>query len=163
VGEEISITLEKEGYQSYLVAGVVPAAEPPVLTLSLATVERIETLHGLVMSPYPMEGTGDLIVVSAVPSPFPGITLDLGEATGKGFYYDEGGMWDADLTATTSYGFGPWGGFTEVSPGEVQVELGGTADGCVPVTGWPGDVDNSVRMPIRAGYLTHTIVSCEAP
>lgn len=98
MGEEISITLEKEGYQSYLVAAVVPA-EPPVLTLSIATVERIERLHGLVMSPYPMKGSGDLIVVSIVTSPFPGIALDLDEATGKASYYDEEGNWDADLTA----------------------------------------------------------------
>ena len=58
------------------------------------------------------------------------------------------------------------GGFTEVSPGVVQVEIGGTAQNCVrllSISGWPGDVANSVRMPIREGYLTSVQVTCDAP
>ena len=60
---------------------------------------------------------------------FAGATFDLGDATGQVFYYDDQGNWDADLTATTTYGGGPWGGFTEVSPSVVQVEIGGRGGG----------------------------------
>ncbi|MGB5695718.1 MAG: hypothetical protein WBM46_08710 [Polyangiales bacterium] len=157
VGQELSATFEKEGYASYVVPVVIPA-DPAVLTFGMATVERWEALHDLVMSPFPLEGTGDIVVVST--PGFAGATLDLGDATGKVYYYNEEGNWDADLPATTSYG---WGGFTEVSPGEVQVDFGGTAEGCIPTVGWPGDVENSVRMPIRAGYITDVFVSCNVP
>lgn len=157
VAQEVSFTLEKEGYQSYIMTGVA-TTEPGELTLGMSTVQRIEDMHTFVMSPYPMEGTGDIVVISE--PKLEGETLSLTGGTGKVFYYNALGNWDASLTATSSWG---WGGFTEVSPGEVQVELGGTATGCTVTLGWPGDVANSVRMPIRAGYLTQVYVSCEAP
>jgi len=162
LNQETSVTVEKEGYQSELLAALL-SDEPPVYTNGLGTVERYESLHGLVGSPYPMEGTGDIIASWASLGPFPGATLDLNDATAVGFYYDEEGNWDADLMATTTYALGPKGGFSEVSPGVVQVEFGGTAEGCVPLTGWPGDVDNSVRLPVRAGYSSEFVVSCDTP
>ena len=157
VGQELSVTLEKEGFMPYLIPFVVPEAPPP-FTLGMGSLERFEFLYGLVMSPYPPEGTGSIVIV--VEPPLAGRTFDLGDATSKAFYYDEQGNWDADLTETTSWG---WGGFTEVGPGEVQVEFGGTAEGCVGTTGWPGNVENSIRMPIRAGYNNQISVSCSGP
>jgi hypothetical protein len=167
--QETSFTVAKEGFAKYLLPAVMPAQTTPIL-FSMATEQRIEDMHALVMSPYPMEGTGDIAIVMEAGSAFAGATFDLGDATGKVFYYDAQGNWHAEFTATTTYGGGPWGGFTEVSPGEVspgevQVEFGGTAMGCVglSVSGWPGDVENSVRMPIRAGYQSQVQVSCNAP
>jgi hypothetical protein len=159
VGQEISATFEKEGYASYLLPGVF-SEDPDVFSFGMATEDRIDEQHQLVMSPYPMEGTGDLAII--LDPAFAGATFDLGDAAGKVFYHDEQGNWDADLTATLSWG---WGGFTEVSPGEVQVEFGGTAEGCVPTIaiGWPGDVENSVRVPIQVGYVSEISVACDAP
>ena len=162
VNRETSVTIAKEGYQAEILAAVL-SEEPPVYTNGLGTVERLEFLHGLVGSPYPMEGTGLIIASWAGLGAFPGATLDLDDATAIGFYYDEDGNWDADLTETTGYALAPKGGFTEVSPGVVQVEFGGTAEDCVPATGWPGDVDNSVRMPVRAGYASEFLLSCDVP
>jgi len=163
LNQETSVTMEKDGFQSELLAALL-TEEPPLFTNGLGTVARYESLHGLVESPYPMEGTGDIIATWLDLGAFPGATLDLTEpATGKRFYYDEEGNWDADLTETTSYPLGPKGGFTEVSPGVVQVAFGGTAEGCVPLVGWPGGVDNSVRVPVRAGYASEFVLSCDAP
>ena len=157
VGEEISVTFEKEGYMPYLIPFVVPEA-PATFTLGMGSLSRFEFLYGLVMSPYPPEGTGS-IVITADP-PIAGVTFALSDATAKAFYYDEEGNWDADLTETTSWG---WGGFTEVSPGEVQVEIGGAAQGCTSTAGWPGDAENTFMMPIRAGYNNQISVVCNAP
>lgn len=157
VGEELSATFEKEGYMPYLIPVAVPE-NPPLFTLGMGSLSRFELLYDLVMSPFPPEGTGAIVIV--VEPTMAGATFDLGSAAGKAFYYDEEGNWDADLTETTSWG---WGGFTEVNPGEVQVEFGGTAQGCIATTGWPGDVENSVRMPIRAGYNNQISVTCDTP
>jgi hypothetical protein len=168
IDQEFSFTLEKEGYAPYLLAGVMPA-EPEMFTaFGMATDERIAYHHELVMSPYPMEGTGSVIVLteprfSTIPTGcvgVAGVTFDLGYAAGKVYYYDEQGNWDADLSATSCWG---WGGFTEVPPGEVQVEIGGNAENCVVLSGWPGELENSVRTPIRAGYLSWLHVSCDVP
>lgn len=161
--EQFSMTFEKEGYQSELVAFLL-SEEPPVFINGLGTVERMEFLHGLVGSPYPMEGTGDILVAWA--GALPGATFVLVEpATGKSFYYNEEGNWDADLTATTTYPLGPKGGFTEVSPGEAGVVafgVGGTASACVRLNGWPGGF-GSTKVPIRAGYLSEVILTCDLP
>jgi hypothetical protein len=160
--QETSVTIEKEGYQRELLAALL-SEDTPVFTNGLGTVERLELQHGLVGSPYPMEGTGDIIASWAELGSFPGATLDVSDAPAVGFYFDEDGNWDADLTETSNYALTPKGGFTEVTPGEAQVEFGGTAEGCVPLTGWPGDVDNSVRVPVRAGYLSEFFLSCDVP
>jgi hypothetical protein len=114
-----------------------------------------------------MEGTGSVVVLteprfSTVFScvGVAGVTFDPGYAAGKRYYYDALGNWNASLTATSCWG---WGGFTEVSPGEVQIEIGGNAENCVVRSGWPGEVENSVRTPIRAGYVSWVHVSCDVP
>ncbi len=127
----------------------------------------MEFLHGLVGSPYPMEGTGDVLVSWAELGAFPGATFVLVEpGSGNRFYYNEEGNWDADLTATTNYPLAPKGGFTEVIPGDagvVQIGATGTAQSCLYLTGWPGAFGAAVRVPIRAGYLSEVIVSCDVP
>jgi len=164
VDQETSFTMAKEGFAQYLLPVVVSAAPAPI-PFSMATEQRIKDMHALVMSPFPMEGTGDVVIAMPRGSAFAGATFDLGDSSGKVFYYDDQGNWNAAFTETTTYGGGPWGGFTEVSPGEVQVEIGGTAQGCerLSISGWPGDVANSVRMPVREGYQSQIQVSCDAP
>jgi hypothetical protein len=163
IGEEVAYTTVKEGYASYLHAGVVPPV-PLQVKFGMADDTRMSYLHDLVMSPYPMEGTGEVIFfevdLDGPPGPFPGATLELIGSTGKAYYYNEDGDWDPDLTATTSNSLVPWGGFTEVTPGEVEVTWGGTAEDCILFKGWPSDKENTMRIPVMEGFTTVAEVTC---
>jgi hypothetical protein len=158
-GEEVAFTMVKEGYLKYMSAVVVPE-EPMQRHIGIATEERGAYLHDLLMSPYPMEGTGDILIAHVGGGAFPGATLELVGATGKGYYYNEEGDWDSDLTATTSYPFPAWGGFTEVSPGEVEITWGGTAEDCILSRGWLSDTENTMRLPVMAGFVSLQDVIC---
>ena len=154
--QEAAITLAKEGYASYLDSHIIPATGGTEAAV-LATYERLDAMHELVDSPYPMEGTGTLYVEAL--DAYVGATLALvGDATGKQWYRDENTDWDTDLTATTS---GGGGGFSELAPGTVQVDIGDAS--CTVIRGWPGDADNRLKLPIREGFLSRTDVRCEAP
>jgi hypothetical protein len=87
-----------------------------------------------------------------------GATLELIPEAGKGFYADENNDWSTELTATTSAGFG---GFSELEPGEYQIEIGGDVQNCEVYRGWLGDAPNRVRFVVRAGYRTKVRVDCE--
>ena len=147
-GQEIALTMEKEGFVPTIYTYVVPADGGRML-LGDATDARFEEMFGLVMSPYPMEGTGT-VWVSGSPE---GAVLTLLGATGKAFYADDDvkASWSLDLTAATANG---GGGFVEVPAGEYQVEVTGASENCFPVRGWPGDSENTVRMPVREGYFS---------
>jgi hypothetical protein len=153
--QEIALTMEKEGFGPYIYTYAVPAKASQLL-LGNATDARFEEMFGLVMSPYPMEGTGS-IWVSGSPE---GAMLTLLGATGKAFYADDDvkASWSLDLTAATANG---GGGFVEVPAGEYQVEVTGTSKSCFPVRGWPGDSENTVRMPVREGYLSSARMLCD--
>jgi len=153
-GQEISYTLEKEGYASYLYADIVPpdGSQP---TFVMLTDELLAKEHGRLMSPYPLEDKGEIAI--ELHPPFAGATFNLVDATGKAYYVDEEPSWNADLSATTSLGRG---GFVEVSAGVFQIELGGTAQDCVPRLAWPSDVENSIEIPVREGFRTFATVLC---
>jgi hypothetical protein len=86
------------------------------------------------------------------------MTVELRGASGTRFYMDEQLEWRVDLTESTSQSTA---GFTEVIPGdEYRIEFGGTADGCIPVRGWPSPFDNSVRFPVRENFLTDLRIAC---
>jgi hypothetical protein len=123
----------------------------------MSTTQRLADMHAIMMSPYPMEGTGDISIIS-IEGALPGATLEIAGSTAKRFYHDEDGNWDPELTATTS--FSAWGGFTEVSPGEVEITWGGTAEGCGVFKGWPSDKENTMRLPVMAGFLTQGDLTC---
>jgi len=155
---ETSYTLEKEGYGSYVAAVVMPA-EGRSHVFGMRSEEHLVAQYNRVGSQYPMVGMGRILL--ELTPPFAGATFELINATGKPYYYDEEGNWSPDLTETTSWG---WGGFVEVSPGVFQVKLGGTAERCAPgVVGWPGDVEDSIRFPVRAGYTTTAGWFCPPP
>ena len=124
-------------------------------TLKPLTEQYIAEMHSRVMSPYPMRGTGAVWVI--FDPPLAGATVELDAATGVRFYLDEESNWYPDLTATTARGRG---GVTEVTPGEVQVNVRGTADNCSIAFGWPSHGENSVRLPVREGYVTAVNMRC---
>jgi hypothetical protein len=153
---ETAYTLDaEENYGSYLVPRVVPPGGSGQ-AWSLPTNELFADRHDDVNAPYPMILTGTIII--SVEEPRAGTTFELVDATGTAFYADEEGQhWDPDLTATTS---GGRGGFAEVSPGEFQVRIGGTGEECWVGSGWPGDDGNSMRLPVREGYITRVVLGC---
>jgi hypothetical protein len=159
VNREVSYTMEKEGFVKHLRADVLAGDEYRPLTMS--TDAQIAAQYERVMSPYPMEGTGTILAQSFRDVlgvlPIAGPTFELVGAAGKAYYADEEGNWSLDLTATTSAGVG---GFVEVSPGEHELRISGTVGNCQVLRGWPSDSENTMRFPVREGYLTVTRWYC---
>ena len=154
---QISYTYTKDGYASALRTEVVDDTFVGGRTNWTLTDAEMERLSDLVATPYPYEGTGTLMVSAGLV----GATFELvGGASGKGFYNDAQGDPSLDLNSTTA---NEQGGFVEVAPGEVEVRLGGTATNCVAAFGWPGSEANTIRMPIKAGFVSWSSMSCEAP
>jgi len=154
---ETGYTMDKEGYTPWMHPHTIPADGAAALS-TIPAAQHTADGHNRVGSPYPMRGTGT-IAVSTNP-PFAGVTFELVAATGVAWYMDEEHGWSPDLSATTSRGAG---GFTEVTPGDVQVKLGGTADGCTPVSSASGEEPNSIRVPVREGYVSVVGVVCPPP
>jgi len=155
--EEVSYTFEKNGYGSYILADLV-RSDGEQRGMGMRSDPHLKEQYDRVMSPYPMRGTGRILL--QVSPGFAGVTFELVNATGQAYYYDEARNWSTALTETTDQG---WGGFVEVSPGDrFQVIYGGTAERCVPYVGWPGEA-NSVWFPVREGYTTTVDMSCPPP
>ena len=51
-------------------------------------------------------------------------------------------------------------GFYQFGIVDYRLEFGGRADGCIPVRGWGSPIENSVRFPVREGFLTDLRVAC---
>jgi hypothetical protein len=154
---QISYTYTKDGYVSALRTEVVDDTFVGGRTNWTLTDAEMKRQADLLMTPYPMQGTGTLVVDVGIIS---GATFELVPASGKGFYYDAQGEPSLDLDSTSTSGAG---GFVEVAPDEVEVRLGGTATNCVVAFGWPGSEANTVRMPIKAGFVSWSSLTCAAP
>jgi hypothetical protein len=152
---ETALSMDGAGLGAYIYMHILRDDEVP-LALGNATEARFEEMFGLVMSPYPMEGAG-AIWVSGLPE---GAMLTLVNGTGKPFYaeHDVKQSWNPNLSEATPRG---GGGFVEVAPGDYQVAITGTSKTCVPARGWPGDSENTARMPVREGYLSSTRMKCD--
>jgi hypothetical protein len=155
--QQISYTYTKDGYVSALRTEVVDDTFVGVRTNWTLTDAEMKRLADLLMTPYPYEGTGSIVVDVGLLS---GATFELVPASGTGFYYDAQGDPSLDLDSTSTSGAG---GFFEVAPGEVEVRLGGTATNCVAAFGWPGSEANTIRMPIKAGFVSWSGLICAAP
>jgi hypothetical protein len=156
---ETGFTSEGEAYAPVLQLADVPP-EGSSLRVGMLPDQFVSDVYDHMMSPYPMRGTGSILLRTS--QPFAGVTFDLVNATGKPFYVEEDGYsWSTELTATTSFGYG---GFAEVTPGDYQVKFGGTAEGCsTPVNSLPGDTENSVRVRVQEGYFTYASMACPPP
>jgi len=158
IGQDTGYTLDKEGYASWLAPTII-GANQTALGMNMATAQGVADGHAAVKSPYPMRGTGT-VGVQLFPG-FAGATFELVAATGTAFYMDTDAdyTWRSDLTETASIGIG---GFTELTPGEAQVNIGGTASGCTS-TDWPSSEADRIRAPVREGYVTLSGVTCPLP
>jgi len=172
--QKVSYTVEKEGYESllYPVLTGMAGADPNRGSSMYSDAWLADNFDNL-QSDYPMKDRGMILML--ITPRFAGVTFELVDATGTAFYKSEVDNWSPDLEATTSGGIGrerccAEGGFVDVVPGEYQVEIDGTAQGCILgsldglVEGWPGDAPNRVQVPVREGFSTRTVLSCaEAP
>lgn len=124
----------------------------------------VSLLAGILDTPYPFEGTG-VIAISTLVEPvdadgngIAGVTYTP-DQTLVSYYLDQDEIPRLDGTATAEPSGA--GGFIEVAAGTYEVTLGGTASNCVVVAGWPGSGESSVRLPVRAGFITQGIVTCD--
>lgn len=153
IEQEVALTVEKEGHVSLLGSEIVPP-NGSYTSFAPAREALYEERFQSVMSPYPMQGTG-AIVMNLLGS-VERATFELLGTTAKGFYYADPG-WDAELPHTQA---GAGGGFVEVVPGQYQIEVHG-AESCVVVRGWPGDSDTRIKLPVRAGYASTARINCD--
>lgn len=173
--QEILFTIEKEGYGKWLTADVSDETrEQGVVMRRMHTNAQLEAAAGQLGIEYPW--TGGIVGLVRYPTVVQGgVTFTPVGSTvdqvGDEFYYD-GTLeeYSVDLQATSAFdGVGYLlplgdGGFTEITPGEQQFEYGGTAGDCVVSWAWPGDTENTIRLPVREGYRTYGSMSdCTAP
>ena len=159
--QEVMVTVEKDGYGSLLGSEVVSADGSAFTSFAPKTDVRLGEQYERVMSPYPMaEGTGAiaLTINGLVEVNEPGATFELIGNGGKAYYRDANKDWSLDLTATSTDGVG---GFVEVTPGEYQIRVGGTAENCVVWRGWLSDLPNTVRVPVREGLTSVLRMNCD--
>ncbi len=158
---ETAYTAQKEGWAPAIFMEVISAESPSLRGMLVLPEEHVADEHERVGSPYPMQGTGTLMV--EINPNFAGVTFELANATSTEWYLDEGPIWSTDLMATTDV-VAAVGGFTEVTPGVVEVEIGGTAaQGCAPTEGWPAEAENTMRVVIREGYISAPGSTCPVP
>lgn len=144
---EIALTVIAEGFTPTLAPQTTTDVDLTMLQTAVLSDTIAALLAGVLGTPYPLGDVG-LIAISALTDPptdddngIPGVTYTL------------------DLMATTAPD--GVGGYIELSPGEYEITLGGTASNCVVVSGWPGSDDSSIRLPVRAGFFTQAFVTCE--
>ncbi len=168
VDREISFTVEKEGYGSQLRADVIPATGT-YIPFDIGTDASREANFEVLMSPYPMEGTGAIYAQADHGpqgiDPIAGATFEILGTTAKAYYVDEdedeNQFWSPSpglIVTTTEVGHG---GFVEVSPGEHLIEIGGAAENCAVVRGWVSPSENTIRVPVQEGHLTVARVDCD--
>lgn len=179
--QEVAITMEKDGYGPRLIPDVSDETWGPSggtdagpAAWRMYTDAQLTTIADQLGTTYPWQGGMVGLVWLSIPQgAHAGVTFTpVGstiDAVGESFYYDSAtGEYSLDLEATTAIPTGHLlplseGGFTEVTPGEQQFELGGTAGDCTrPSWGWPVDgAPNRIRVPVRDGYITYGSVICD--
>ncbi len=153
--QEISYTVSKDGYGPWFIADVTDETLRTTFWPMLSDAMLADDAESLGI-PYPY--TGGAFALQVVPS-MAGVTFDPLDETGVQYYVNEAGINTLGLTATTSEGRGA---VLELSPGEYQVEFGGTATNCTPGIAWPGDAANRIKVPVRVGHISYGSVNCDA-
>jgi len=156
---EVSYTITKEGFGSYLVSDVNDGNLEPWFWMY--DDEELARLAELMGTTYPWTDDGIIVMREFSREGFEySVMFDLVDQPNDAFYFLDGDTPSTDLDSTTDDGRG---GFTDVAPGEYEVELIG-ADFpvvCAAFTAWPSVVRNRVRVPIKAGYISYASMSCE--
>lgn len=149
---EVSYTITKEGYGSYLISDVNDGRVDH--RFIMYGDEELARLAPLMGTTYPWTDTG--IMILRVYSE-PGVVFDLVGQSDTPFYFSNGDTPSTELDATTADGRG---GFTDLAEGEYQVEFVDPQVLCRSFTAWPGDMDNRVKVPVKPGYISYASMAC---
>jgi len=160
VGKAFTFTLQKEGWPSYSTGGFM---RPDGLEHRFVMQEdsEMEDRHVGLMTPYPLEGTGTVLI--EISPGIAGATFELVDDNGSPrpspYYIHELGFWfeSPRLETTTIRGSG---GFIELSPRDTQVQLGGSAKKCEIVLGWSGSGEDTLWIPVREGHIGVAQLAC---
>ncbi len=162
---ETGVTVTANGFNTTVVAQTTNADFVSDQTATLLSEAIAATLSALLNLDYPLVGTGVVNVNTTFSSPdgggIPGSTFELTDGTGNGYYVTEDGFPEDDplvLMATSSFGAG---GFVEVTPGVVEIDIGGSPGGCGVAQAWPGSTATSIRLPAQDGAFTSCVVFCD--
>lgn len=158
---EVSLTYSRAGYGPLLIA-ITTENQSTMVNAEMLADATLEAFAVLLDTPYPTEGTGliAITVYSGLPidnDPIPGVSFTLVDAEGRSYYLDDNNLPTTELTQTAEPGVG---GFVEVPPGTVRIALEG-AVGCVGVTTWAEEPASEFTIPVREGFLTQAVISCE--
>lgn len=151
---EISYTITKEGYGSYLVSDVTDSRIEH--WFRMYNDEEVERLAGLMGTTYPLNGG---IIVLRAYSDEPGVMFDLVGESANQFYFLNGNTPSTEIDSTTADGRG---GFTDLGDGVHEVDFVADPVNCRDFSAWPSDVDNRVKVPVKAGYISYASMSCGA-
>jgi hypothetical protein len=158
---ETALAITAAGHDRTLLAQTTDANFASDQTTTLLSETIATALAALLDIDYPLVGTGVIGVTTLFSAEggggIPGTTLELTDGTGTGYYITEDGIPTYELTATSSFG---GGGFVEVTPGVVEIDIGGSG-GCGVAQAWPGSTATSIRLPVEAGSVTFSFVFCE--
>jgi hypothetical protein len=161
---ELALLVTAEGYTPTLTPQTTSDQDINGQLTPLLSDETVTLLAGVLNTPYP-PGDNGIVAISVLTAPVTGSNNGIAGVTitphpeATVFYLDENEFPTRDLSTTTAPSGA--GGLIEVAPGTWEIELGGTASNCVIVAGWPGSTDNSVRFPVRAGFITEGFVTCD--
>jgi hypothetical protein len=161
---EIALTVIAEGFTKTLAPQTTTDVDLTNIQTAVLTDEIANLLAMVLDTPYPLGNLG-AVALSTLTAPvtdddngIPGVTYTLNQEK-TAYYLAENGFPTFDLMATTAPDGA--GGYVELSPGEYEITLGGTASNCVVVSGWPGSDANSIRFPVRADFFTQAFVTCD--
>ena len=149
---EVSYTITKEGYGSYLVSDVTDSRIEH--WFRMYNDEEVERLAGLMGTTYPLDGG---IILLRGYSDDPGVMFDLVGGSSNQFYFLTGDTPSTEIDSTTADGRG---GFTDLADGVYEVDFVGAPVECRDFSSWPSEVANRVRVPVKDGYISYSSMSC---
>ena len=161
---EITLTVVKEGYTPTLSPQLTTNEDVDEYRTALIDEQTSSLLAGVLGTPYPL--TAGVVAISALTEPLraedngiPGIRYST--AGYAPYYLDEMSFPTFELDATTAPD--GVGGFVEMEAGVYEVTLGGDAVNCDIASAWPGNSDDTIRVPAEVGFFTQAFIACDEP
>ena len=158
----VELSIVKEGFGSVLIARF-SGTKDLVGDAIMASDAVLSELAGEIGTAYPPDGTGSLTVTTFQGSvsdgnSLAGVSYALFGSNGRSFYVNDSGVPETSLTETQTSGTG---GFVELAPVVVTLQLSGAGVNCTADNSWSAAASNAFRLPIRVGFTTQCAVSCE--
>ncbi len=155
--QEVLYVVSKDGYAPELFADETPFGG--LRAHVLFTNQELDDAVAGFGSMWPHAGTG----WASFGVNLAGVTFQLMGASGVQWYLNSEGVATTEIDATTTEAIaGVRGGFVEVTPGIFEVEYGGAASNCTLGIGWPSEMPNRLRIPVRDGHISYASMACDA-